>query len=116
MNKKTILIICLLAIIIINLAVSYLFIKEKEGLETQTHAYSNNAKNQTTERGFSSGFAGSGGGIDVSNIDYSGLYGNSTPNANAYSKLTHYDTNNYNVEYLCRVLLVLKTVYLNEPL
>ena len=99
MNKKMILIICLLAIIIINLVISYFFIKTKEGLETQAQEYSKNAQNQTTESGFSSGFAGSGGTIDVSNIDYNGLYGNSAPNANAYNKLTKYDTNNYNIEY-----------------
>lgn len=99
MNTKMFLIISLLAIIIINLAISYYFIKTKEGLETQAEAYSKNSKNQTTELGFSSGFAGSGSTIDISNIDYTGLYGNSAPNKNAYTKLTQYDTNNYNVEY-----------------
>jgi hypothetical protein len=99
MNKKMILIICLLAIIIINLAISYYFIKAKEGMATQAQTYSLNAQTQTANKGFSSGFAGTGAKIDLSNIDYSGLYGNSVPNANAYKNLTHYDTNNYNVQY-----------------
>jgi len=99
MNTKMLVIICLLAIIIINLAISYYFIKTKEGLETQSQIYSTNAQNQAINNGLSSGFAGSGATIDISNIDYTGLYGNSAPNKNAYTKLTSYDTNNYNVQY-----------------
>jgi hypothetical protein len=99
MNKKMMVIICLLAIIIINLAISYYFIQTKEGLETQAQIHSANAQKEAANNGLSSGFAGSGTTIDISNIDYTGLYGNSAPNKNAYQKITRYDTNNYNVQY-----------------
>jgi len=96
MNKKTILIICLLAIIIINLAMSYFFIKTKEGLETQAQAYAKNAKNQTIERGFSSGFAGSGNNVETSNKDYNKIYEDNLPTKTAYDNTLRLDQNKFN--------------------
>jgi len=99
MNKKMMVIICLLAIIIINLAISYYFIQTKEGLETQAQIHSANAQKQVVNNGVSSGFAGSGNLVKGSNIDYNALYGNAIPTEASYNALTKYDTNNYNVEY-----------------
>lgn len=74
MNRKTILIICLLLIIIINLAISY-FIKTKEGLETEAQLYSRVSQNNTKTFGFDSGFAGSGSNvIQTDNNDYKKFY------------------------------------------
>jgi len=100
MNTKLLLIICLLAIIIINLAISY-FLKTKEGLQTQSQLYSTSQQQLMKDRyGFSSGFSGSGTNIDNTKIDFVGLYGNSAPNQTSYNNITRYNANNFNnVQY-----------------
>ena len=95
MNKKIIVIICLLAIIIINLAISY-FIKTKEGLETQAQKYSKESQNQLKTFGFGSGFAGSGGNeIQTDNTDYNKSYQDSLPVKTAYDNSKRLDQSKF---------------------
>jgi len=95
MNTKMLVIISLLAIIIINLAISYYFIKTKEGLETQSQIYSTNAQNQAIINGLSSGFAGSGNNVETSNIDYKRIYEDNLPTKTAYDNRLRLDQNKF---------------------
>lgn len=107
MNKNIIVIISLFVVIILTLAIDVLCMKNTlEGLDsipTNTQLYAQSAQKATTNKGFSSGFAGSGsvnGNLKIENsIDYKRLYGNKASTKDAYNKITKYNTNNYNVEY-----------------
>ena len=107
MNKNIIVILSLLVVIVLTLAIDVLFIKNTfEGMEsvpTNAQMYAQSAQQVAVDKGFSSGFAGSGsvnGNSQIpKTIDYQGLYGNTAPTEDAYNKLTKFNMNNYNVEY-----------------
>jgi len=95
MNKKIILIICLLVIIIINLAISF-FIKTKEGLETQAQKYSTASQNQLKTFGFGSGFAGSGSNvIQTDDTDYNKMYQDNLPVKTKFDSSKRLDHNKF---------------------
>jgi hypothetical protein len=95
MNKKIILIICLLVIIIINLAISF-FIKTKEGLETQAQKYSTASQNQLKTFGFGSGFAGSGSNVIQSDdTDYKKMYQDNLPVKTKFDSSKRLDHNKF---------------------
>jgi hypothetical protein len=91
MNKQIFLIICLLAIIIINLAISY-FIKTKEGMATQAQIYSTSSQNKMKEYGFDTGFAGSGSNVvKTDNTDYNAFYQANLPQKTQYDNTKKLD-------------------------
>ena len=95
MNKKIVLIICLLLIIVINLAISF-FVNTKEGLETQAQQYSTSSQNQLKTFGFGSGFAGSGSNVvQTDNTDYNKFYQDNLPVKTAYDNKKTLDQNKF---------------------
>jgi hypothetical protein len=107
MNKNIIVIISLFVLIVLTLAIDVLFIKNTfEGMDaipTNAQIYAQSQQQAAVDKGFSSGFAGSGSVNGDSQIpkaiDYKGLYGNTAPTEDAYNKLTKFNMNNYDVEY-----------------